>query len=143
MYTPPTFLTMGVLQGILAEFTWPAPYTLENELPDGIWMIFPGASIEFCEGFESEMYVRFSSEDTGVHRDLKLFHALHALASDPGRMLPAEPRLIRHFSPGASLEKVQNGLRDLCTLVLTYLTPYLLGDRSWVEAYRRQHPEPG
>jgi hypothetical protein len=38
---------------------------------------------------------------------------------------------------GASLEKVQMELHQLCTLALAYLKPYILGDFSWVAAYDR------
>src|SRR5690349_1978333 len=82
MYSPPRFMTMQVLESILQEFIWPAPYTLEDSLPDGIWMIFPSCSIEFTEGFESEMDLRFSVEETQTSSNLTLFHAIHALRSD-------------------------------------------------------------
>lgn len=137
MYNPPTFMTMQVLQGILSEFTWPAPYTLEESLPDGIWMLFPQCSIEFTEGFESEIDLRFSVEETQTPYNLTLFHAIQALRADPNYVMPPSPKLIKYFSPGASLEKVQAGIRDTCTLVLTYLTPFLLGDRSWIVSYKK------
>lgn len=137
MYSPPSFLTIQVLEGILSEFAWPAPYTLEDSLPDGIWMIFPRCSIEFTEGFESEMNLRFSVEETQTSSNLSLFHAIQALRSDPNHVMPPSPTLIKYFSPGASLEKVQAGIRDICTLVLTYLRPFLLGDRSWIESYKK------
>jgi hypothetical protein len=137
MYDPPKFLTMDLLAEVLAEFQWPAPYTLEDELPDGIIVVFPRCRLFFVEGFESEMSLKFLPEDTGLDETVTLKHALVALRSDPERSgaLP-EPRLINYFSPKASEEKVRNGIRDLCTLVLTYLRPCLLGDFSWVERYK-------
>jgi len=41
IYTPPTFLTPQVLADVLAEFEWRAPYTLEEDEPDGVFVHFP------------------------------------------------------------------------------------------------------
>lgn len=137
MYDPQKFLTVPVLEQVLAEFQWPVPYTLENELPDGIAMVFPHCTLMFSEGFESDMRVLFSPADTGVKQSLSLGHALMALRSAPDRagLLP-EPSLIGDTAGPASLEKVKNGIRDLSTLLLTYLKPCLLGDFSWVQTYK-------
>ena len=143
MYTPPVFMTMDVLAGVLAEFEWPAPYTLEDELPDDIWMNFPKCHLGFSEGFESEMRVVFSTEDTHTDSNLTLDSAIVALQSTPGFVDPyPNLKLIKYFSPQASLVKVQNQLRDLCTLILAYLQPCILGDFSWVESYRKQRRSP-
>ena len=83
------------------------------------------------------MDLGFSTEETQTSSNLSLFHAIQALRADPNHIMPPTPALIKYFSPGASLEKVQNGIRDLCTLVLTHLTPFLLGDQSWIESYKK------
>jgi hypothetical protein len=137
MYDPPKFLTMEVLAAIAAEFEWPAPYTLEDDLPDGILMRFPASNLYFTEGFESEMSLKFLTEDTGADETLTLGDAFRAIQSDPARFgSPPEPALDETHLPTASLAKVQLGLRNLCKLVLTYFRPCLLGDFSWVDAYR-------
>jgi hypothetical protein len=41
MYAPKKHLTEAVLAEVLAEFEWPAPYTLEDWQPDGIGVLFP------------------------------------------------------------------------------------------------------
>lgn len=138
MYTPPTFLTPKVLAEVLAEFPWPAPYTLEDDRPDGIEIHLPRCHLYVTEGFESDMYLYFLSQSTGLDNLVDIGDALHVLATDPDRVLPPEPKLINFFSPGASLEKVQNEVRDLCTLLFTYFRPSLEGDFSWV-AYYREH----
>ena len=128
---------MDALAEVLSEFEWPAPYTLEDDLPDGIVMTFPKCHLYFSEGFESEMLLKFLSEDTGTEENLTLQHALLAIREDPtrsGAML--EPELIRDSSPFASLDKVKNGIRNLCTLVLSLLRPCLLGDFSWVALHK-------
>lgn len=137
MYEPQQFLTMQTAQEVLAEFAWPAPYTLENELPDGVAMVFPRCTLMFAEGFGGEMRVLFSPADTGVPDRLSLGHALMALRSAPGaEALPPEPPLIRDIAGPGSVDKVKNGIRDLSTLLLTYLVPCLLGDFSWVRTYQ-------
>ena len=62
--------------------------------------------------------------------------ALAALRADPGRTLSRPPTLINFFSPQASLDKVKNEVRDLCTLLFTYFRPSLDGDFEWVATYR-------
>jgi hypothetical protein len=131
MYNPPTFLTIELLAEVLAEFEWPAEYTLEEELPDGIFMVFSRCNLFFTEGFESEMGLELVPADTGLDTNVTLAHALQVIRAQPGA--PTMPALIAYFSPAASLDKVMNGIRDLCTLALTYLKPCILGDFSWVK----------
>lgn len=49
MYSPPTFLTPEVLAEVLAEFPWPAPYTLEDDRPDGIEVRLPRCHLYVTE----------------------------------------------------------------------------------------------
>jgi hypothetical protein len=65
MYMPPRFLTVDVLAGVLAERSWPAPYTLEDDLPDGIEIVLPRCTLFASEGFESEMTIRFAKRRPG------------------------------------------------------------------------------
>ena len=142
MYSPPTFLTPGVLAEVLAEFPWPAPYTLEDDRPDGIEIRLPHCNLYVTEGFESNMDMKFLAESTGLDRSVSVADALAALHNDPGRVLPPRPQLLDFFSPRASLDKVKNELRDLCTLLFTYFGPSLVGDFDWVTAYRAHAAEP-
>lgn len=130
-------MTMEVLSEVLSELEWPAPYTLEDELPDGIVMSFPDCDLFFMEGFESEMVLEFPPSRTGMDRSLTLDHALLALSPDPAGSggLPT-PGLINDRSPAPSVDKVKNGIRDLCKMVLTHLQPCILGDFSWVDKYK-------
>jgi hypothetical protein len=139
MYMPPRFLTLEVVERIVREFTWPVPYTLEDAHPDGVWMIFPsGTQFCFYEGFSSDMELQFG-DDVGDERTgiVSLDHAVIALRADPSYPLPPPPKLTGYFAVYASLEKVEYGLRDLCIRALTYLQPYMRGDRYWIDAYRR------
>lgn len=136
MYNPPTFLTPEVLAEVLAEFPWPAPYTLEEDLPDGIEIHLPRCHLYVTEGFESDMDLKFRRESTGLNRSVSIVDALHVLATNPDRVLPPEPKLINQFAGHASLDKLKNGVRDLCTLLFTYFRPSLEGDFSWVAYYR-------
>jgi hypothetical protein len=131
MYNPPKFMTMKVLAEVLAEFKWPAPYTLEDELPDYIAVVFPKCTLFFEEGFESNMGLRFSADNTGLDMDVKLKDVLVSMGG-----VGNTPGLIKHFAPTASLDKVKNGIRDLCTIILTHFRSSILGDFNWVEKYK-------
>jgi hypothetical protein len=136
MYNPPSFLTPEVLAQVLAAFPWPATYVLEDDRPDGIEIRLPRCHLYATEGFESNMDLKFLPESTGLDVSVSVVDAITALCADPHRTLPQRPKLIACFSPQASLEKVKNELRDLLTLLFTYLEPSLHGDFDWVSAYR-------
>jgi hypothetical protein len=136
MYNPPSFLTPEVLAQVLAEFSWPATYVLEDDRPDGIEISLPRCHLYPTEGFESNMDLKFLPESTGLDASVSVVDAITALCADPHRTLPQPPKLIACFSPQASPEKVKNELRDLLTLLFTYLEPSLRGDFDWVSAYR-------
>ncbi len=128
---------MEVLSEVLSEFEWPAPYTLEDELPDGIVMSFPNCNLFFVEGFESEMTLELPPSETGMDRSMTIEHALLAISADPeGSGGVQTPGLINDRSPAASLDKVKNGIRDLCKMLLTHLEACILGDFSWVDKYK-------
>lgn len=130
MYMPPTFMTLDLVAAIVAEFDWPTSYSLEDWRQDGIAMVLPGCTVLFEEGFESEMEAYFLPRNTGLENAVTVYHAL----------LPRGdldiPGLINYFCPEATVEKVQNGLRDLCTTLLYHFRSSLLGDFDWVPAYR-------
>lgn len=137
MYHPERYMTVEVLAEVLAEYEWPAPYTLEDWLPDGIVMAFPKSNLFFVEGFEGDMTLKFLPEDTGMDQTLTIEHALLAIGPDPEHTGgPLTPNLINDRSPHASLDKVKNGIRDLCTIILTHFQDCILGDFSWVAAYQ-------
>jgi hypothetical protein len=93
------YLTESVLRGILEEFQWPVPYTLEDDEPDGVFVIFPNCKLYFSEGDRIE--VHFLSESSGVEPWLSLFDALRAVRStSTPDSLPAEPRLIEDIASG-------------------------------------------
>jgi hypothetical protein len=127
---------INLLSKILEEFEWPAPYTLEDDLPDGIIMTFPNSHLYFREGFEGDMLMEFLIEDTNTDHNLHLGHALSVIIPESQRDgTPLTPDLIDYWTPTASLEKVENGVRDLCRTVLFHLKPSILGDFSWVSKY--------
>jgi hypothetical protein len=143
MYNPPTFLTPDVLAEVLAEFPWPEPFNLDDDRPDGIEIRLPHCHLYVTEGFESSMSLKFLPESTGLNRSVSVADALTALRKDPERTLPPRPRLIDYISPQASLDKVRNELRDLCTLLFTYFQGSLSGNFDWVATYRKYGAKPG
>lgn len=137
MYHPERYMTVEVLAEVLAEFEWPASYTLEDWLPDGIVIAFPNSNLFFTEGFEGDVTLKFLPEDTGMDQTLTLEHALLAIGPDPERTGgPLTPNLINDHSPHASLDKVKNGIRDMCTIMLSHFKGCILGDFGWVAAYQ-------
>jgi hypothetical protein len=131
MYMPPTFLTVEVLKDVVSKFEWPAPYTFEDKLPDGIILGFPKCHLFFSEGFESDMSISFLKSETGRPR-LMLPDAIRALEFAGTKVDTPD------YGPSdgfASLQKVRTELHELCTLALAYLKPCILGDFSWVAAY--------
>lgn len=135
MYDPPKYLTPAVLAEVMAEFPWPAPYTLKADY-DGIEVALPRCHLYVTEGFESDLDLAFLPESTGLGEMVSISDVLRVLSADPRGVLPPEPKLINFFGPGASLEKVKNGLHDLFTLLFTYFRPSLEGDFDWIETYR-------
>ena len=127
------YLTEAILKSVLDEFEWPEPFTIEDWLPDGILVAFPRCQLFFVEGVDA-IAIEFLSENTGVEAKLTHKHALRAVRStlDPAKA-PPEPVPTTTFGAPPSIERVQSNIRDLCTLVLTYLRPTLTGDFSWVE----------
>ena len=140
MYNPPEFFTVEVLSEIVAEFTWPVSYTLDDSYPDYIIVKFPKSNLCFYEGFESDMGLFFLNSDTkiGNKPNLKLFDALHYVLRPEAKARGdfKEVTLTGYSSPFASLEKVKNGIRDICILVQAYLLPCVEGDFTWVERYQ-------
>lgn len=130
MYSPPEFLTIPVLAEVLKEFEWPAPYQLEEIDEGAISVIFPACTLLFTEGYESEIELKFLPEDTGLDRAVGVYSIL---LSQGGKSTPG---ISGYFSPRASLEKVQHGIRDLCTALLHHFRASLSGSFDWVPAYR-------
>jgi len=132
-----SYLTMDLLREVLAEFEWPAPYELEDDLPDGIVVAFPHCHLYISDDYLGDVYLRFLTEDTGTEEMLELGHAMDAFVPQPRfGDPPSTPGLINDRSVYGSVEKVRNNLRDLCTVLLTHLRPVLLGDFSWAQSYR-------
>jgi hypothetical protein len=132
MYSPKRYMTKQVVTDVLAEFEWPSPYTVDDEgLPDDITVAFPGCLLVFNEGFESDMSMAFELPVSDKLIDLGA--AMRSLRD--GIEVPETPGLSGHFSPGATLEKVQHGLRDICRRVLAHFRKTLEGDYGWVPRF--------
>lgn len=130
MYAPPHFLTPAVLAEVLAERAWPGPYRLDDYLPDGIAVVLPSCTLFFEEGFESDMSVWCDADPVGLDAPVSLRDIMISRGGIE------TPRLVSSFSPHASLDKVKDEVRDLCTILFTHFHSSLEGDFSWVPAYR-------
>ncbi|MNE69938.1 hypothetical protein D3C80_1656960 [compost metagenome] len=49
--------------------------------------------------------------------------------------------IISVFNEDPSLDKVKQGVKNICVLIQVYLLPCLKGDFSWVEDYKKLYPE--
>ena len=137
-YHPKTYMTEELLEEILKEFEWPELYELEDDLPDGISVIFPECELYFVEFAEGQIEITFLADNIQTDYDVSIISAILALKEQKDY---EKPKLIADDSPFASFEKVQNGIKDNCTLLQHYLLPCIQGDFSWVDEFKRQAQE--
>ena len=142
MYNPKTFFSIVVLREVLEEYKWVTSYVLNETNSGNVIIKFPKCNILISEGFESSMNAYFLNSDTGrneMQSNLEIFDAIDLIK--PNRELELdfiEPRgLITYLDEEPSLEKVKQGLNNICILLQTYLLPCIDGDFSWVKEYNR------
>lgn len=145
MYNPDTFFNIDVLKEVLNEYKWPVEYKLTETNSGGAIIEFPKCSIIISEGFESKMNAYFLNSQTGrsdTQYSLQLFHALLVLKSvNPQNDQELELKgLVRNLDVEPSLEKVKQGLHNICILLQAYLLPCIKGDFSWVEEFNKKYP---
>lgn len=145
MYYPETFFTKEVLKEALKQYKWPLQYKLQTTNSGSVLIKFPKCSILVYEGFESHMDACFLNEETGrnnVQSSLKLLDAVcvirstHNLSINDSHLLKG---VLRFIEGEPSLEKVNQGLKNICILMQVYLLPCIEGDFSWVQEYNRQY----
>lgn len=135
---PNNFLTSDLLDAVLKEFEWPISYILEDDLPDGMIMRFPRCNLYFREGYEGDIELHFLKVDTGTDYPLKLAHAISVIVPEAIREgNEVTPNLINDSSIYGSQEKMRNGIRDICKILLTHLLACIQGDWSWLEIYKK------
>lgn len=145
MYNPDTFFNIHVLKEVLNEYEWPLEYKLKETNSGGAIIEFPKCSIVISEGFESKMNAYFLNSQTGrsdTQYSLKLFHAIDVLKSiNPQNDQDLEFKgLVRNLEVEPSLEKVKQGLHNICILLQAYLLPCIQGDFNWVEEFNKKYP---
>jgi hypothetical protein len=82
MLEPIPFLNLKTVSRILHEFEWPEPFTLEDEIPDGIVMSFPKGNFVFTETPDGEVIFKFLCVDLGCDESLHLGHAFSDLVPE-------------------------------------------------------------
>lgn len=130
------FMTEDLVREVVGTFNWPATYTVEEDLPDGVTVQFPNCALYFVESYDGDVSLEFLPEDTGTDVPLELGHAMMValpVESRDGR--PLATGLFDDYSPDGSVEKVRHGIHDLCAVVLAHLKHVILGDFSWVAMY--------
>lgn len=137
MYEPPRFLTPALVADVVGALAWPAPYELEDWLPDGVALVFPRCTVLVREGFESTAALTFLADELGLAEDVGVGEAVLALRETRApASLPAPPALHADASPRASAAKLRHAIHDQAQLLLTYLPEAVLGDHAWVDALR-------
>jgi hypothetical protein len=147
MYNPKIYFNVNVLKEVLEKYNWPSFYTLSETNSGNVIIRFSKCNILISEGFESSMVASFLNSDIGrneMQSNLEIFHALDVIRpvveSRDGFIEPKG--LVKYVDANPSLEKVKQGLNNICILLQTYLLSCIEGDFSWVEEYNKKYPDP-
>ncbi|MCH9687925.1 MAG: hypothetical protein K0V04_41225 [Deltaproteobacteria bacterium] len=129
-------LNTAIVEEVLAEYEWPVPWEVEDDLPDGILVHFPASGFALSDDYVGDVHLSFLEQHTGAG-GVGIPEAMLVLVPEPERPPgPLTPGLISDPSTSPSASKTRNELRDLFTILLTHFRPTLLGDFSWAETYR-------
>jgi hypothetical protein len=146
MYHPKSYFSINILKQVLDNYNWLSKYTLQETNSGDVIIRFPKCSVIISEGFESNMNAYFPNSETkrnDKQSTLNLFDAVDAVKSirelENDFIPPKE--LVQYFDIEPSLEKVKQGLNNICILLQTYLLPCIEGDFSWVEEYNKKYPD--
>lgn len=146
MYYPETFFSKQVLEEVLSSYNWAEKYVLIEASAGSVIIAFPKCSILISEGFESKMNAYFLNEQIGrnsVQENISIFNALDVIK--PKKELSQQDsellkQTIRYLDDDPSLNKVKQGLTNICILLQVYFLPCIQGDFSWVIDYNTQYP---
>ena len=132
MYSPVQFLTLDLVLQVMAQFDWPAPFSAEDDLPDGVLVKFPACTLYFSDSYDGDIELEFLADSPGLKRGFILADALLALIPESQRGDgPLTPGLSQTYEPCASLQKVRTGIDDICRILQFHFLPTLCGDFSW------------
>jgi hypothetical protein len=138
MHMPPTFLTEDLVVQVMARFDWPAPYSTEDDLPDGVLVAFPACVLYFSESYGGDVELDFLEASPGLDRGFSLADALLALVPESERGDgPLTPGLSQSYEPTASPQKVRTGLDDICRILQHHFLPTLMGEVPWAQTQTR------
>lgn len=145
MYYPERFFDIMILEEILQKYEWTSTYILQETNSGSVIIKFPKCKMIISEGFESSMNAYFPNSETGrsdKQASLRIFDAIDIIK--PIRELEGdfiEPKgLVSNLDVEPSIEKVKQGLHNICILLQTYLLPCIAGDYSWVDDYNKKYP---
>jgi hypothetical protein len=137
-YYPQRYLTKGLLEESLSQIKFGVTYEIEEDLPDGIEVIFSGSSVYVSEYAEGDIAIYFLGSQIGTDKDLTLADAFSIVA--PGMVL-SEEYPIKEHRPFASKDKVVNQIKNYFYIINTYLHSYLCGDLTWIEEFKKKARE--
>jgi|GEM_PF-3785205 len=131
MFSLDTYMTEELLSAALNAFEWPSAFELEDEMPEGINIVFSKSNIFFAEGEEGHISAEFLPENTqepGMR--ITIQDALEILAPE----VDTRGYDFFHIPGRGSEEKVKAGIEKCCKLIHAHLLPVVEGDFSWVPA---------
>ncbi|MCB9760865.1 MAG: hypothetical protein H6739_13590 [Alphaproteobacteria bacterium] len=136
--------TPALLREVAAGFDWPAAYTIEDGLPDGIFLKLPACSLRFSVGEDGYASVRLSPLGRALSHRLDFsYHLNLSPHTESDGDDPPEPPLAPSSKVPASA--VRTELHRVCSALLETLKAMLLGDFGWLEPYLNhlRHGAPG
>ncbi|WP_444916570.1 hypothetical protein [Microbulbifer sp. JMSA003] len=132
-----SYLDISMLSKVVSEFSWPAPYKLEDDLPDRLIIVFPKCELYFSVDVDGESEVSFIWNTGGRENNIELIEALMIVVPGFERMKEpfSELNLINDRSLPVTPTVVKNNLRDTCTVLIEYFSKSIVGDFSWAARY--------
>lgn len=126
------YISADLIKEALECYQWPAPYQIEDELPEGINVAFPQSNFYFVEGMYGDVSVEFLPDDTGDEQmRFTIQDALEVLTDVDTRGYD-----FFHISGAHSEEKVVRDIERCIALIHEHLLSVVEGDFSWVDEAR-------
>jgi len=128
-YYPDKYLTQELLQEVLDDIGFKTVFKIEDDLPDGLEVVFSGVSLYVSEYAEGEISIHFLAYEIGTEEDVPFIKAL--IIIKPNLDLSKEYKYHQHH-PFSSKQKVLEQLFDYFTVVKKHMNECINGDLGWV-----------
>lgn len=146
MHNHKSYFTKQVLTEVMKHYSWSENYQLETSYSNSVLIKFPKCTILMIEGFDSDMNAYFLNKDTGRGSTQYSLSVLDAVGVIKGKCKLSKADMVlldgavRFLDIEPSVNKVKQGINNICILLQVYLKPCIDGDFSWVIEYNMQNP---